>query len=284
MSLRSSCAGRTFETNIDQGQPPATLAEFTMSSNTAQTFYDMSLVDGYNLPIAITYLGSAPNSSSASPDIPPNLTNPICIATASLLAGQAVNSTNFGSNSTYPLPLDQSVTPQFVSGWCPWDCQQNPPQKPGDGVYPYPDDNIQRPAFDPCLSACARWNYPQYCCTGSYSTPGSCSPSYYSTQAKTVCPDAYSYAFDDATSTFIIPEGGGFEITFCPPGRSTNILQVFGAQMHALGTSGTVSQQIIQTSQNRTYIKAMNIGTSSRPRDLVMLVLALGMSILWSVL
>ena len=256
-----------------------------MASNTAQTFYDLSLVDGYNIPMAIQYLGTASNSSTADPDLPPNLTNPICIATASHLSGQGDNSTEtFGTNSTYPLPLDQSVTSQFCSGWCPWDCQLSPPQKPGDGVYPYPDDNIQRPLFDPCLSACARWNLPQYCCTGSHSSPGSCSPSYYSTQAKAVCPDAYSYAFDDSTSTFIIPQGGGFEIVMCPSGRSTNILKVFGNQLHALGTSGSVSKQIIQTAQNVTYIKEMNMGAPRRPLGSMILALALGLSLTWSVL
>lgn len=31
-------------------------------------------------------------------------------------------------------------------------------------------------------------------------------------------------AFDDQTSTFVIPSGAGFNIIFCPRGRSTNIL------------------------------------------------------------
>jgi beta-mannosidase len=31
-------------------------------------------------------------------------------------------------------------------------------------------------------------------------------------------------AFDDQTSTFIIPAGAGFEVVFCPGARSTNIL------------------------------------------------------------
>lgn len=220
------------------------------------------MVDGYNLPVGIIYLGTAPNSSVADPDIPPNLTNPICIGTAALLAAAGDDSDDtFGSNSTYPLPLDLTLSNAFVQGWCPWDCQLSPPLKPGDGVYPYPDDNIQRPLFDPCLSACAKWNLPQYCCTGSYSTPDSCQPSYFSTQAKQVCPDAYSYAFDDQTSTFIIPQGGGFEVVFCPPGRSTNILAVFGDQLRQLASTGIITQEVLQTAQNRTYIRLMNHGS-----------------------
>ncbi|KAH9947762.1 thaumatin-like protein [Amylocystis lapponica] len=36
------------------GQPPATLAEFTFGTNGAADFYDVSLVDGFNLPVSIT--------------------------------------------------------------------------------------------------------------------------------------------------------------------------------------------------------------------------------------
>ena len=243
------------------------------------------MVDGYNLPIGIIYLGSANNASDADPDFPPNLTNPICIGTAALLTAQGDNSSNtFGTNSSFPLPLDQTVSFDFVQAWCPWDLQQNPPQKPGDGIYPYPDDNIQRPLFNPCLSACAYFNEPQYCCTGSYSTPESCQPSYYSTQAKSVCPDAYSYAFDDQTSTFIIPQGGGFEVVFCPPGRSTNILTVFGDQLRQLGSSGgVVSQEVIQIAQNVTYIRERNGGAIVSTPVPTILALAFGLVSFWRV-
>ena len=129
-----------------------------------------------------------------SDDIPPNLTNPICIGTAALLAAQGDTSdATFGTNSTYPLPLDQTASQSDVQQWCPWDLQLQPPTKPGDGVYPYPDDNIQRPLFNPCLSACAKYSKPSDCCTGKYNSPTVCQPSGYSKQAKMVCPDAYSY-------------------------------------------------------------------------------------------
>jgi beta-mannosidase len=242
------------------GQAPATLAEFTLSSNTGQCFYDISLVDGYNLPVGIISLVHETGNPNLT-DIPPNLTNPVCIGTSSLLTPQnaATNpDISFGSNATYPLPLDQSVSSSFIESWCPWPLQLSPPEKPGDGVYPYPDDNIQRPIFNPCLSACAKWNKAKYCCTGKHGTPASCSPSLYSQQAKKVCPDAYSYAYDDQTSTFIIPQGGGFEVVFCPAGRSTTILQTFGQQLRELASSGVVSRDIVDTAQNVTFIRSAN--------------------------
>jgi len=210
----------------------------------------------------ISLLGQTGNASPT--DVPPNLTNPVCIGTSSLLApiGDTSDAT-FGTNSTYPTPLEQTVTPSFIQQWCPWPLQQTPPKKPGDGIYPYPDDNIQRPVFNPCLSACAKWNKPEYCCTGKHNTPASCSPSLYSTQAKKICPDAYSYAYDDQTSTFIIPEGGGFEIVFCPAGRSSNILATFGDQMRQLAQTGHVTRDIVELAQNVTYIREKNDGNAA---------------------
>lgn len=252
-----------------------------MSSDTYQTFYDISLVDGYNIPVGIISLLDQTGNSTLQ-DIPPNLTNPVCIGTSSLLAGVGnAADADLGSNSTYPLPLEQSVTQSLVQSWCPWPLQLDPPQKPGDGVYPYPDDNIQRPIFNPCLSACAKWNKDQYCCTGSHNTPATCSPSDYSTQAKKVCPDAYSYAYDDQTSTFIIPQGGGFEVVFCPSGRSSNILAVFGDQLRQLAQTGQATRDIVSLAQNATYIREKSAAAATTGRPSKSLVVFVVIILLW---
>ena len=246
-------------------------------SGSFQTFYDLSLVDGYNIPIGIVYLGNSSTNPSLT-DIPPNLTNPVCIGTAALLTdpGDAPDATLGSNSSAYPLPLEHTISQAAVQDWCPWDLQLAPPQKPGDGVYPYPDDNIQRPLFNPCYSACAKWMSPEYCCTGKYNSPGSCSPSYYSTQAKMVCPDAYSYAYDDSTSTFGIPSGGGFEVVFCPTGRSTTILKTFSSQLSQLAQAGHLTSQINADAKNITLIRLKNEGpTAGRSQVLLALVLLL---------
>lgn len=241
--------------NKVKGNTPVTLAEFDLKGgvNGKQTFYDISLVDGYNLPMGLTYI---PGNDTDLQAIPPNLTNCACIGTTGLLSDSPSTSTN----SSYLIPYDTKTTNSDLSRWCPWDLQQNPPTKPGDGVYPYPDDNIQRPAFSPCLSACAKTNSPSDCCTGSYNDPGVCKPSLYSSQAKAVCPDAYSYAFDDTTSTFIIPSGGGWEVVFCPSGRSTNILKTFGKQLSELASSGKVSKGLLADAQNVTLVQQEGAG------------------------
>ena len=207
------------------GENPATLAEFTLSGANAQSYYDISLVDGYNLPMAIILLA---NSRSDVDDIPPNQTNPSCVGSIGDLGPAnhdpySNQQTFLGTNSSFPLPFNDASSSQ-VSQWCPWDLQVSPPQGPGDGVYPYPDSNVQRPAFNPCYSACAKYNEPAYCCTGKYDGPSKCSSNYYSKSAKAICPDAYSFAYDDQDSTFSVPEGAGFHVVLCPGGASTNIL------------------------------------------------------------
>jgi len=235
-----------------QGQVPTTLAEFNLIGGVdgKQTFYDISLVDGYNLPLGVVYI-PAKNTTF----IPPNLTNCACIASSGYL-GMPARSGLAYTNDSYPMPYEAAQTNERVASWCPWDLQKFPPSKPGDGIYPYPDDNIQRPIFDPCLSACSSTNDPQDCCTGRYNDPNICRPSLYSAQAKMVCPDAYSYAFDDQTSTFIIPAGGGWEVVFCPQGRSTNILQILGTELRALASGGRVTQEMLAAVTNKTYIES----------------------------
>ncbi|TKA70343.1 hypothetical protein B0A55_07416 [Friedmanniomyces simplex] len=214
------------------GAPPATLAEFTLAGSQSQDFYDISLVDGYNLGLAIVLL---PNGNQALQSLDPSTTNPSCVASLEGFAASAssynpyANNQQFlGTSSASPLPFESKQTASTISSWCPWDLQTSPPLAPGDGVYPYPDGSITRPAFDPCISACSKYGDASYCCTGKYNGPNSCSPSYYSKAAKAVCPDAYSYAYDDQTSTFITPSGGGFQVVFCPGGRSTDIIESKG--------------------------------------------------------
>ncbi|KAL9598076.1 MAG: hypothetical protein Q9219_004707 [cf. Caloplaca sp. 3 TL-2023] len=244
-----------------QGVIPVTLAEFTLSSSSGQTFYDISLVDGYNIPLGIIAIKS---------DVPPNLTNPMCIGTASLLA--AANSgvgRDFGTSSSYQIPLEESESWNDVQGWCPWDLQLAPPKKPGDGVYPYPDDSIKRPYFNPCYSACAKYGKASDCCIGSYNNPTICKPSLYSTQAKKVCPDAYSFAFDDQTSTFIIPSGPGFEVVFCPPGRSSTILKSMSSQRMELARYG-VNQKLLHDASNTTLITRQSAGSTTYAFNIVL--------------
>lgn len=53
-------------------------------------------------------------------------------------------------------------------------------------------------------------------------------------------PQSGQAAFDDQTSTFIIPAGAGFQVIFCPGGRSTTILNSEHDQLNQLQTTGHV--------------------------------------------
>jgi len=67
-----------------------------------------------------------------------------------------------------------------------------------------------------CKSACNAYGSARYCCTGQYGTPAACGPTSYSQVFKSACPAAYSYAYDDASSTFTCSGASSYDVTFCP--------------------------------------------------------------------
>uniref|UniRef100_J3MZK2 Thaumatin-like protein n=1 Tax=Oryza brachyantha TaxID=4533 RepID=J3MZK2_ORYBR len=68
-----------------------------------------------------------------------------------------------------------------------------------------------------CKSACEAFGTPEYCCSGAFGRPATCQPSAYSQFFKNACPRAYSYAYDDATSTFTCASGTvDYLVVFCP--------------------------------------------------------------------
>ncbi|KAI3964206.1 hypothetical protein MKX01_025016 [Papaver californicum] len=144
----------TVECNGAGAIPPATLLEFTLNGNGGKDYYDVSLVDGYNLPASIT--------------------------------------PKHGCSSTACLHNVNSVCPPELSV-----------KGAGGRVIA-------------CKSACEALRKPQYCCTGSFNTPQTCPPTNYSRVFKNTCPQAYSYAYDDRSSTFTCAAGGNYIIKFCP--------------------------------------------------------------------
>ena len=126
------------------GTPPNTLAEFALNQYAGQDFYDISLVDGFNVPMDF--------------------------------------STTSGSCKDIRCAAD-------INGQCP-----GPLQTTGG-----------------CLNPCQVFKTDEYCCNS-----GSCQPTDYSRFFKNLCPDAYSYPKDDATSTFTCPSGANYKVVFCP--------------------------------------------------------------------
>ncbi|CAM0952689.1 unnamed protein product [Alopecurus aequalis] len=136
--------------------PPATLVEFTLGDGKGkQDYYDVSLVDGYNVPVVVGAAG--------------------CPATGCLV------------------DLNERCPPELKA------------TTSGQG----------------CRSACEAFGRPEYCCSGDFGNPDTCHPSAYSQAFKAACPRAYSYAYDDATSTFTCSGSAAYSVTFCPRAAAT---------------------------------------------------------------
>ncbi|GAB4852093.1 hypothetical protein Ancab_016283 [Ancistrocladus abbreviatus] len=141
------------------GAPPVSLVEFTIEGSGGQDFYDVSLVDGYNVGVGVTPSGGTGECQYAG-----------CVAD--------------------------------LNGSCPPELRVTDPSLGGSSVVA-------------CKSACAAFNAAEFCCTGDHASPATCSPTQYSEMFKNACPTAYSYAYDDASSTCTCT-GSDYLITFCP--------------------------------------------------------------------
>ncbi|KNA23534.1 hypothetical protein SOVF_023250 isoform B [Spinacia oleracea] len=165
--LTGDCASGKLECGGAGAIPPATLAEFTLNGANGLDFYDVSLVDGYNLPILIVPLGGRGGD---------------CSPTGCLV----------DINRACPRELSVAAA------------RGNGRGKVGKGT------------AVACKSACEAFGDPRYCCSEGYNTPDTCPPSVYSLFFKEACPRAYSYAYDDKTSTFTCASAD-YIIVFCPP-------------------------------------------------------------------
>ncbi|KAA0052982.1 thaumatin-like protein 1b isoform X1 [Cucumis melo var. makuwa] len=160
----ADCGSGTVECNGNGATPPATLTEFTLNGANGLDFYDVSLVDGYNVPMLIT----------------------------------PQDGTGGGNCTTIGCATD-------LNSECPAELRV------------VLSDGVERSVA--CKSACEAFGDAQYCCSGEYGSPNTCRPSSYSQFFKSACPHAYSYAYDDGTSTFTCT-AADYLITFCPPSDS----------------------------------------------------------------
>ncbi|KAL1066021.1 hypothetical protein V6Z11_D12G036000 [Gossypium hirsutum] len=64
--LSGDCRSGQIECSGSGAKPPATLAEFTLNGDGGLDFYDVSLVDGYNLPMLVVAKGGKGGNCSAT--------------------------------------------------------------------------------------------------------------------------------------------------------------------------------------------------------------------------
>ncbi|MCO5579534.1 hypothetical protein L7F22_033390 [Adiantum nelumboides] len=186
------CAGGKLQCSGTGAATPATLAEITLAgtpTTSKKDFYDVSLVDGYNIPIAIA--PSARNSNTSSD-----------------LSSQHTSAT--ASTDSYVCEIAGCIADLNLN--CPKELQVLASQTASTV-------HTDGSAVVGCKSACEAFLSPQYCCIGSYGNPNTCQATAYSQVFKQACPRAYSYAYDDPTSTFTCT-GSDYSIIFCPSSLS----------------------------------------------------------------
>ncbi|KAK4775348.1 hypothetical protein SAY86_010283 [Trapa natans] len=191
----ADCGSGQVECNGLGAAPPATLAEFTLGTG-GQDFYDVSLVDGYNLQMVVE------------------------------------PSNGLGDCTTTGCLADLN--------------QQCPTELKAEGG-------------SACKSACGAFGSPEYCCSGAYSTPATCRPTIYSEMFKAACPRSYSYAYDDATSTFTC-SGADYTVTFCPSSPS----QKSSWDYPAPAAASTTTTSSATSQDSGASIEASNPGSGSQ--------------------
>jgi len=208
------------------GIPPVTIAEFTLGGGSSipnfPDYYDLSLVDGFNLPVQITPvqgmnmtgLGrfSCGNSACSALDCskaPPELQLKDSQGNVYACASICIALNNDTQRGLFPDILGQL--------WTATDPATGYPMKDllccscGDG-----NGDCSSPK---CEYGCSPYNLPSpkeqggKCNISSWPLASNGEP--YDAVFSTQCPDAYSWPFDDHQATFqcIYPD---YEITFCP--------------------------------------------------------------------
>jgi hypothetical protein len=148
------------------GAIPATLAEFNLNAWDGLDFYDVSLVDGANVPMYINLVGGT---------------------TKDPISADGCSAAGCTRAVSCPAALRVTAGGRTIG----------------------------------CGSACAVFDTDQYCCRGQWADRSRCRPDQwpvdYAAVFKKAEPFAYSYADDDATSTFTSKGEAGYRITFGTP-------------------------------------------------------------------
>ncbi|KAJ3680778.1 hypothetical protein LUZ60_015267 [Juncus effusus] len=151
------CAGQLHCNGLG-GTPPATVVEMTFGTQQSPLhYYDVSLVDGFNIPVSMSPVGGGVGCGVASCDVDLNVCCP------SRFELKSADGTTIG-----------------------------------------------------CQSACMALKIDKYCCTGQFGSPNMCKPTLFSHLFKSICPKAYSFAYDDSASLNTC-KANRYLITFCPP-------------------------------------------------------------------
>jgi len=203
-------------------EPPATKGEMNLEITTGIDYYDISLVDGFNLPMQITPRDYNSAYVAANPADHFRCTSSGCLNTSTLSG----------------CPTNLTYTPNTNLVGCQDDCNvytnlhnANPLQYPQANVDAYccPDTTYCSP-LNPCQSGstCKAWLTNQSICNTCNAYNGTFPNGYPITILPNSalffhasCPNAYSFTYDDASASYTCnstPSTGlrtKYDITFC---------------------------------------------------------------------
>lgn len=165
--------------------PPAdTKVEFTYTSDGTQAFYDISLVDGYSLPVQIV-----PSQQGGS-----------CVPTVC----------NIDVNACPQNEIDGLGNLQVIENGQAVACLS--PCKKWNFPPPYGLGNpeTQSPGVDMCC--------PTPPISSQQCNAGPVVNTQYVNLVRSTCPTAYSFAYDDTNGLHQCPGSTSFAVTFCPSG------------------------------------------------------------------
>ena len=184
-------------------------ATFAAIGSAAQTWYNLSLVDGYTLPIAVTPQGPGTGTGSCVPSDCSTLTLDACPGEEDLGDGTYVD-------LRVKDPDDPSRTIACLAPCKAW----NYPAPYGLGRPENQDPGLHMccpTPFDPASGLCTAANgcmTPDTC--RAPGDPLSVTHTSYVSLLHTRCPSAYSYAYDDEAGLHACPSTTAFEVVFCP--------------------------------------------------------------------
>jgi len=232
---RTTCATGDCGGNLEcpvgvGGAPPATLAEFTVMPPSAGTdYYDVSNVDGSNVPLSIT---PVPATFDATP--PPGA-NPLyyCGTPGCTHDCGALPACPWNLDATCPPELRDADPGHYVG------CRSANQECAIDPSNPTLDCANERDLYGctgggpnavsgSCYSAgasstccgCPAWSPGGACQSSNPAWTSPSLPGKYAQVLKDACPTAYSFPYDDLTSTFTCQgtsdANPGYTITFCP--------------------------------------------------------------------
>jgi hypothetical protein len=212
------------------GAPPATLAEFTVTPPSGGSdFYDVSNVDGANVPVSIV---PTPGTFDTTPPPGSNVLyycgSPGCTGNCGALPACSWN-----IQGSCPAELQDQDPGHYVGCRSANQVCAVDPSNPtldcaneddlygctGGGPNGVSGSCYSQGANDSCCG-CPSWSPAGACqSTNSRWTPPSL-PGKYAQVIKDMCPTAYSFPYDDLTSTFTCQGSSaanpGYTITFCP--------------------------------------------------------------------